>query len=168
MIVRAKQEQTEEIMFLLEQAKKRMHAAGIPQWDASYPDRLQIQRDILQETAYVYMRKEKIVGYFVLAFVAEASYANIRHGQWRNENPYGVIHRLAFGDGMGHGLAQEVFSFAEKEAVCRGIHDLRVDTHAKNIPMQRALQKAGFQYCGIIILDNGEIRNAYQAEFACA
>ncbi len=167
MIVQARQEQIEEIMCLLKQAKARMHASGIPQWSDTYPDRAIIHQDILGKTAYVYMQGEKSGGYFVLSFALEASYGDIQNGQWRNENPYGVIHRLALADGMvGQGIGQKIFSFAKEQAVKRGIYDLRIDTHAKNIPMQKALQRAGFQYCGVVMLADGGIRNAYQAELS--
>lgn len=167
MIVQAAQTQADTILHLLEQARLRMHASGIPQWDETYPNRDLIQQDIDRQTAYVYRRAGEVGGYFVLSFAREPAYARIQDGHWRNANAYGVIHRLALADAMvGHGVAQEMFAFAKKQAAARGIYDLRTDTHAVNIPMQKALQKAGFQYCGIITLADGSFRNAYQAELA--
>ena len=167
MIAHATQTQIDTILHLLEQARLRMHASGIPQWDETYPNRDVIQQDIVGQVAYVYMQAEEVGGYFVLSFTHEPAYARIQEGHWRNANAYGVIHRLALADALvGHGVAQEMFAFAKKQAAARGIYDLRTDTHAVNIPMQKALQKAGFQYCGIITLADGSFRNAYQAELA--
>ena len=38
----------------------------------------------------------------------------------------------------------------------------QIDTHKDNIPMQRVLLRNGFVYCGIIHLENGDERIAYQ------
>jgi len=40
--------------------------------------------------------------------------------------------------------------------------DLKIDTHRDNVIMQRALEKSGFTYCGIIYLKDGSERLAYQ------
>ena len=40
--------------------------------------------------------------------------------------------------------------------------NLRIDTHHDNKPMQNLLNKLGFEYCGIIYLENGEPRLAFQ------
>ena len=40
--------------------------------------------------------------------------------------------------------------------------NLRIDTHEKNIPMQGCLAKNGFARCGIIYLEDGDPRIAYQ------
>ena len=43
---------------------------------------------------------------------------------------------------------------------------MRIDTHAENLPMQRALEKAGFTPCGMIYLiggrEDGDPRLAYE------
>ncbi|WP_159436164.1 hypothetical protein [Anaerosalibacter sp. Marseille-P3206] len=37
-----------------------------------------------------------------------------------------------------------------------------VESHKENIPMQNFLKKAGFQYCGIIYLENSDKRIAFE------
>ena len=37
-----------------------------------------------------------------------------------------------------------------------------IDTHRQNIPMQRTLKKNGFTRCGVIYLEDGSERIAYQ------
>jgi hypothetical protein len=49
------------------------------------------------------------------------------------------------------------FDFALSQ--CKNV---KIDTHRDNIPMQRALEKKGFSYCGIIHIANGDERIAYQ------
>ena len=41
---------------------------------------------------------------------------------------------------------------------------LRIDTHKDNLPMQRALAKFGFSYAGIIYIESGAERLAYEIE----
>ena len=39
---------------------------------------------------------------------------------------------------------------------------IKIDTHKDNAVMQHQLEKYGFKRCGIIFLENGEDRIAYQ------
>ena len=40
--------------------------------------------------------------------------------------------------------------------------NVRIDTHEDNYVMQNMLKKLGYTYCGIIHLENGDPRLAYQ------
>lgn len=44
----------------------------------------------------------------------------------------------------------------------KGIHSIKVDTHEDNRSMQRFLQKNGFVYCGVIYLQDGSKRLAFE------
>ena len=48
----------------------------------------------------------------------------------------------------------------------RGMESIRIDTHAGNLPMQRALEKSGFSRCGTIYLkggaEDGDARIAFE------
>jgi RimJ/RimL family protein N-acetyltransferase len=39
---------------------------------------------------------------------------------------------------------------------------MRCDTHKDNKIMQHTLEKNGYKYCGVIYLDNGDARVAYE------
>jgi RimJ/RimL family protein N-acetyltransferase len=39
---------------------------------------------------------------------------------------------------------------------------LRIDTHRGNVVMRRMLEKNGFRFCGVIYLENGDERVAYE------
>ncbi len=67
-----------------------------------------------------------------------------------------MIHRLASVDGK-KGVATFCLSWCF--AQCGNI---RIDTHKNNIPMQNLLRKNGYTRCGIIYLENGDERIAYQ------
>ena len=85
----------------------------------------------------------------------EAPYRAIRGGQWPDDGPYGVLHRIAVGV-PGRDVAGYCFDWCA--ARCR---QLRADTHADNAPMQRAFEKNGFVRAGIVTLDDGTDRIAY-------
>ena len=81
---------------------------------------------------------------------------DIRDGQWINEEPYGVVHRIT-SDGSVKGAGSFCLQWAFLQ--CK---NLKIDTHRDNVVMQNLLKKNGFQYCGIIHIRNGEERLAYQ------
>ena len=77
-------------------------------------------------------------------------------GQWLNDKPYGVIHRIA-SDGKTKGIGSFCVNWVVSQC-----GNVRIDTHRDNVVMQNMLKKNGFQYCGIIHIENGEERLAYQ------
>ena len=42
------------------------------------------------------------------------------------------------------------------------IYSIKVDTHKQNESMKKMLSNNGFQYCGIIFLEDGSERVAYE------
>ena len=64
------------------------------------------------------------------------------NGKWLNEEPYGVVHRVA-STGIVRGAASFCLDWAYAQTL-----NLRMDTYSDNIPMQKLLEKCGFQYCG--------------------
>jgi hypothetical protein len=99
--------------------------------------------------------KESPVGYFALLPSPEPTYDRI-DGAWLTDGPYGVIHRIASYPGV-HGIFSAVIAYAAQ----RYAH-LRIDTHRDNRIMQHLIEKHGFTYCGIIWLEDGSERLAYE------
>ena len=99
-----------------------------------------------------------VVATFMFSLDGEPTYAKIYEGEWLNDAPYGVIHRIAVAE-QGRGIIG--FCIDECFKHCQ---NLRIDTHRDNIPMQRALKKFGFSYAGIIHLASGDERLAYEIE----
>ena len=78
-------------------------------------------------------------------------------GEWVDDTlPYVTIHRLA-STKDSNGVAKACFDWCWSQC-----HNLRVDTHEDNVIMRHCIEKAGFRYCGIIHLLNGDPRLAYQ------
>ena len=156
MIQKATLSQLSQIMAVYETARCFMAKTGNPdQWGMAYPPEDMIRQDILNGKSYVNLEDDHIRAVFYFAVEEDPTYGYIE-GAWLNDAPYGVIHRIAV-DGSGRGVAAECFAFAEQ--LCG---NLRIDTHEKNIPMQRCLAKNGFTRCGTIYLEDGDPRIAYQ------
>ena len=125
------------------------------QWQGTYPEREIITEDIKNNNVYVCLEDLKIVGVFALIIAPDSTYTYIEDGQWSCDKEYGAIHRVA-SNGTVKGVAEACFNF------CKSKTDyLRVDTHVDNIPMQSAILKNGFKRCGIVYMNDGSKRIAY-------
>ena len=146
----------EQIMKIYRYAQDFMIRSGNPgQWGHSYPAADLIKSDIAKGACRVIYDENGIHGVFALFEGAEPTYQYIEQGTWLNDAPYATIHRIA-GDGQVHGLFQCVVAY------CKGIYsNIRIDTHADNITMQRLIEKNGFRKCGIIYVRDGSPRLAY-------
>jgi len=149
----AMQADMQDILKIYEQARAFMAENGNPtQWGTSHPAEAVLEEDIRKKRLYVVTREEKICGVFMFSVGDDPTYAHIE-GSWRSAEPYGVIHRIA---GTGGGV------FAAALDCCSGrIRHLRIDTHADNKPMQHVVEKAGFSRRGIIYVEDGTPRIAY-------
>ena len=108
-------------------------------------------------TVFITRTEAKMIeGVFMFSTEKDPTYSVIVDGEWPNDEPYGVIHRIA-SSGRVKGVLAKCVEFAKKSA-----DNLRIDTHEENLVMQSALSKLGFEKCGIIFLENGDPRIAFQ------
>lgn len=136
-------------------AREFMAKTGNPtQWGNYYPPLQMLEADIPAGNLYV-VEDEAIHGVFAYFTEPDPTYAYIEDGAWLDDSPYGTIHRVA-ADGSGG-----VFTAVLRFAVERNPH-VRIDTHADNKVMQHVLEKHGFQRTGIIYLEDGDPRIAYE------
>ena len=155
MIRKAIGEDLPEILKIYENARKFMAENGNPnQWGKTNPPQTVLERDIRLGQLYVVVREGKIRGVFAFIPGEDPTYGYIE-GRWRSSEPYAAIHRVA-SDGSG-GILAEAMAFGWER-----ISHLRIDTHEDNWVMQRAIERAGFQKCGIIYLENCDPRIAYE------
>lgn len=156
-IRKTKEADLEILLKLYESARMFMASHGNPtQWGNTYPPINLLAQDIQEGNSYVCEEHEKIIGTFFYRVGPDDSYTRIYNGQWLDESPYGVVHRIT-SDGTIKGTASFCLDWALRQC-----GNLRIDTHRDNIIMQHMLDKSGFTYCGIIYLDNGSERIAYQ------
>ena len=97
----------------------------------------------------------RIVAYFALLPSPEPTY-DVIDGAWLTDEPYGVIHRMASYPDI-HGIFSTIIDYAASR-----FSRLRIDTHRDNRIMQHLIEKHGFTYCGIIWLEDGSERLAYE------
>lgn len=163
-IRKAELKDVNEIVEIMKQAKTYFKEHGIPQWQTEYPNEADVRMDIHKGGAYVVCENGQVVAYSFIGNVTDPNYACIE-GKWLNERPYFVLHRTCVSNACkGKGVAQLLVSFAEEKALQTGLHDVRIDTHEMNHSMRRMIEKAGFTYCGIIYVEDGTPRYAYQLE----
>lgn len=147
-----------QLMCIYETARRfmREHGNG-EQWGNGYPSEALLADDIQQRRSFVCLTPHnEIAGTFCYVEWDEPAYGKIYHGAWLNGDPYGVIHRLA-SSGKERGVAQACIDWCFERC-----SNVRIDTHRNNKVLQNILQKAGFHYCGIIRLEDGSERLAYQ------
>jgi hypothetical protein len=145
------------ILDIYSEAKIFMRKDGNPhQWSGSYPDKDTLLKDINLGNLYVIEDNDIIYGVFAFILGEDPTYHNIYHGKWLNNDKYGTIHRIA-----SNGQKPNIFKIC-KDFCLSKTDNIRIDTHKDNKKMLETLKKEGFQYTGIIYLENGEERLAFQ------
>lgn len=144
------------VMEIYGSARHRMRLAGNhSQWIGGYPSRQRIMADIDANVSYVVEAGGVIAGVFAFIQGEEPTYRNI-DGRWPDDRPYGTIHRIASA-GIVRGIADACLEFCLSAGV-----NIRIDTHADNYPMLSWIRKRGFEHCGIIRVEDGSPRIAFQ------
>lgn len=151
----------ERIMEIYAFAREFMAAHGNPnQWGPTrWPPEDLIREDIRDSKSYVCEEDGRVVGvfYFDHGVDIEPTYRNIENGSWKQDSPYGVVHRIA-SDGSVKGIG----SFCLRWAITQSPH-LRIDTHGDNHVMQSLLEKLGFEKRGLIyVTEDPYPRFAYE------
>ncbi len=139
------------LLEIYQAARNFMAETGNPkQWGKTWPPEYLIKQNILEGTSYVCEHNGKIGGTFFFNFGKdiEPSYKNILNGNWLDDTPYGVVHRLA-SDGSIKGLGTFCLNWCYEQ--CK---HLRIDTHPNNIVMINILTKLNFKQCGLIYVEH--------------
>ena len=154
-IRKAQREDLPRIEEIYAYARRFMAENGNPnQWGTTTPQTSLLEDDIEKGLLFVLTHEHLIHGVFYFYIGPDPTYGVIEDGQWRSDAPYGTIHRIA-GDGSGGVLAAAV-RYGKSQ-----INHIRIDTHHDNRIMQHAVIRQGFRRSGIIHLENGSPRIAY-------
>ena len=150
----------DDILSIFDSARKYMRANNnMHQWINGYPDAEIIKEDIRCGNSYVGENNE---GESVMTFAfikgEDPTYRIIKDGKWLNDDPYGVIHRIASA-GKIRGVLRKSCEYCFNE-----VDNIRIDTHKDNKPMLNALKDLGFHKCGEIICCDGTPRIAFQKQ----
>ena len=148
----AEEKDIPRMMEIYRYAREFMAAHGNPnQWGpTNWPPEELIRRDIREGHSYVCENDEgKVTGtfFYICGENIEPTYRDITDGAWRDDSPYGVVHRIA-SDGSEKGIGAFCLDWAFSQC-----GHLRIDTHGDNVVMQRLLTKLGFVPCGTIYVE---------------
>jgi len=151
------------IMDIIRQAQEYLRNKGVDQWQDNYPNLNIIRDDIEKRKGYVLEKDGQVVATVAISFSDEKTYEKIYEGKWITENEYAVIHRIAVDNNFkGKRLSSEIIAQVEKMCLQSDIYSIKVDTHKQNESMKKMLSNNGFQYYGIIFLEDGSERVAYE------
>lgn len=146
------------ILKVYQAAREYMRQSGNPnQWGTDKPKKEWLEQDIEKGNLYVGENDSGEI-HFVFAFIlgADPTYSYIEDGSWPSDEPYGTIHRIA-SDGTVSGVVKMAVEYGKSI-----ISNIRIDTHEDNKTMQHVVEKLGFERCGIIYIEDGTPRIAYQ------
>lgn len=157
----------DKLMEIFESAKVIMRACGnLHQWNDGYPERKDVIHDIENGVCHVLCNDEGDIT-ATMAFIPgpDHTYKVIHDGEWTNDEPYYVIHRIAAA-ATGKNAARNLLDWAFERLRILNTPEgkptsIRIDTHEDNVIMHHILEKYGFNKCGVIYLDNGDPRTAY-------
>ena len=144
-------------------AREFMNENGNPeQWKDSYPYTDLIIGDLSENgNGYVAVEGDTILAAFYFEENADdPTYRTIYEGQWLNDLPYAVVHRIGVSSAArGRRIGKHCIEWAINKT-----GNLKIDTHRDNKPMQRLLTSLGFVHCGTIFVnvDGDKHRMAYQ------
>ncbi|MDK0652575.1 GNAT family N-acetyltransferase [Clostridium perfringens] len=159
----AKISDLDQIVEIIELSKKYLKETKVDQWQDGYPAKEDLRRDIESGNSYVLTNKDEIVATTVISLDGESTYNSIFNGEWITNEEYIVMHRVAVHEKYkGKGIFKELIKEAESLALNKEIFSIKIDTHRDNISMQRAVVKNNFKRCGIIYLEDGSERIAFE------
>ena len=159
MIRRATYDDVPVLMDVFRKARGIMRSSGnMNQWNDGYPSEAVVRKDIDNGHCVVLCEEGEVVA--TMAFIPgpDPTYAEIYAGGWLSDEPYHVIHRIAVAE-PGHNAAKALLDWGFGQA-----GSIRIDTHKDNVIMHHVLSKYGFTHCGMILLANGDPREAYQKD----
>ncbi|WP_056974299.1 GNAT family N-acetyltransferase [Holzapfeliella floricola] len=159
------------VMNLINSAIKVLAERQIPQWhDGKYPLTSDFENDINHGEGYVLVDEDldsKIIGYAALSSCPDKVYEEGSEVNFNNhvESNYMIVHRVVVDSSVkGKRIGLRFLEMLQAQANELEYHDLRIDTHPKNIAMRKTIMRAGYEEVGMIYLpevaDNDRV--AYQ------
>ena len=135
------------VLSIIQYGREKMIASGNShQWGSTHPSDEQIKTDIEKGNSYLVLSDDgSPIATFAFIQGTDPTYLKIEGEGWLNDDPY------------VHGVLSTVMEYCFQK-----VKNIRIDTHEENVIMRNALKKLGFTYCGIIYLENGDPRLAFQ------
>lgn len=166
----------DRIMEIIEEGRAALAALGVDQWQGGYPNRDAVAGDVARGESFVVEDEGQVLATAMISLGGEAIYDRLTGGAWLTASTsdaprYAVVHRVAVSNACtGRGVGGFLMASAEGHARACGCESVRVDTHERNAPMRRLLERAGYARCGIVLIDHAEgatpERTAYEKTLA--
>lgn len=112
-----------------------------------YPSIESVKAMTEEESQYICIYDENIVGAFVLNDKPQGSYWKAKWSQKLNDGDYLVLQTLAIDPIMqGQGFASQAIEFSIEKAKSEGYKAIRIDVIPDNYPAKKLFEKNGFEY----------------------
>ena len=145
----------EDIMLIVRQARNYLKKHRVDQWQGDYPTQEVFAEAVAEGECYAVTYGERLAGFFCLTDKPESDYDNLTDGKWHGEGKYCTLHRMAVeAQFRSTGISDMMLGFAEETAKSRGAECMRTDTHRKNKAMQKLLKRKGYAYRGNVLVSS--------------
>ncbi|MBP1744707.1 MAG: acetyltransferase [Firmicutes bacterium] len=146
MIRKAAKEDLAKIMEIIKATVEEMKTYGNTQWDESYPQEKDFNRDINSGDLYVDERDGEVAGFICVNQVEPVEYEEL---DWSSKEKAMVVHRMAVNPKFRRkGIASGMMKFADELANSRGIRCMKTDTYSVNPKMNALFVKCGYKFVG--------------------
>lgn len=137
----------DKISRIFESAIENMISQNILQWDEIYPQKSDLEKDILKEELYIGILDNEIASVYVLNDECDEQYIN---GSWEfPDASYIVVHRLCVDPRFqNRGVGRETVKHIEEAVREMGIESIRLDAFTENPFSLRMYKKAGYNIVG--------------------
>ena len=150
------------VMEIINDAKELLKKDSL-QWQQGYPNKLTMKNDIYNFNLYGYYVDNYLVGIIALIPGIDTNYLQIEQGSWQKlpSSKDLNIHRIAVKkEFYKQKIGEKLLNFAINYAKNNQFESVKLDTHRKNIAMQKISLNTGFSYRGIIYLKKDEVDNS--------
>ena len=152
MIRKASFDDLKQIYALVKEATLRMNSEGNHQWDADYPTKKILRKDVTNGHLFIKAVDGEVLGIIVLNFTQPNQYTTL---EWNSDARSLIIHRMAVKENtLGKGVGTELVQFAEQHARHHlNVAGIRTDTYFLNKAAQQLFTKLGYRMVGAVSLD---------------
>jgi RimJ/RimL family protein N-acetyltransferase len=163
LLTHAKTEHLPWIMASIDACRLQLATHESGQWQGSEPSLKTITEDIDKNRYYLlHVNGQPVGGTAILT--DEPAYNTLLSGAWLNQEAYLVLHRFFISplfqrQHYGQYLLMSVETLMRKPPF--KVHNIRIDTHALNLPMRRLLKRMAYNLCGEVELPNAGQRLVY-------
>ena len=158
----------DKVELILNDAKNLLKKGGTLQWQQGYPNKENFINDIKENSLYGIYENYNLMCFACFKIGIDNDYINIKNGHWeiKPNNFDLIIHRIAVSkNAHGKNLCVKILNYGILYGKKNHCVSVKVDTHEKNIPMIKCIEKVGFKFKGIVSMStapNDTLRNAYE------